>query len=356
MKKIILIITLLLIIPKNTYSLSASSVTVMDMDTKRVIYSYNQNQKRLIASITKVMTSLVALNNAEVQDTIKFNESILKSYGSGIYVEVGEEMKFLDLLYGLMLRSGNDAAIAIADYVGGSMENFANMMNETAKNIGMKNTTFLNSSGLEENNGNGNMSTSYDMALLMSEAMKNKTFKSIVSTKEHTVKTNYKTYIWYNKNKLLKNYKYCTGGKTGFTEKARRTLVTTATKDNMNFVIVTLNDPNDFKDHEDLYEKYFSKYKSYKVLDKNEPLENKNYYLKNDKYLTLTPVEYKRIKKEIIYYKENVSDIVGYINISLDNNILSKEYIYKKNIKKSTKKSKTLKDKIKDIFNWVNNG
>ena len=352
MKKLVLIFIIFLF-PINVYSLSASSVTVMDMDTKRVLYSYNQNEVRLIASISKIMTSLVTLNNSNIKDMVTIDESVLKSYGSGIYVEVGEEMSLENLLYGLMLRSGNDAAIQIADYVGGSMEGFVELMNETAKSIGMKKTTFINSSGLENDKGVGNMSTSYDMALLMSEAMKNNKFKEIVSTEKKVVKTNYKTYLWYNKNKLLKNYEYCTGGKTGFTEKARRTLVTTATKDKMNLVIVTLNDPNDFQDHEDLYNKYFNEFKSYKVLDKdNENFDNKNYYIKNDKYLTLTSSEYKKINKEVILYKDNVSDIVGYVMIKLNDDTLIKEYIYEKEkiVKDNINKEKGFFDKLKDFF------
>ena len=145
------------------------------------------------------------------------------------------------------------------------------------------------------------------------------------------------------------NYKYCTGGKTGFTEKARRTLVTSATKDNMNLVIVTLNDPNDFKNHEDLYNKYFSLYKSYKIIDKNTTFEKEDYYIKNDIYLTLTNEEYKLVETDINYYKKNTSNIVGYINLKLDNKVLKKEFIYvkKKNIKKV---KKNFIDKIKDFF------
>lgn len=345
MKK--LIIVFFLLFPLNV---SSKSITVMDQDTKRVLYSENQNDKRLIASISKIMTSLITLNNTNINDLVKFDESILKSYGSGIYVEVGEEMYLKDLLYGLMLRSGNDAAIAIANHVGGSMDGFVSLMNETAKSIGMNNTTFINSSGLEDESGNGNISTSYDMALLMSEAMKNKTFRQIVSTKKYTVKTNYKTYIWHNKNKLLNSYKYCTGGKTGFTKKARRTLVTTASKNNMNLIIVTLNDPNDFNTHEALYNEYFKKYKSYKIIDKNEIFNNRKYYIKRSIYLTLTKDEYKKVKKETIYYKDNVSDIVGYVLIKLDDNTLVKEYIYKEKLKEKIKNKNNLFGKIKKFF------
>ena len=351
MKKLsIIIILFFVVIPIRINALTASSITVMDMDTKRVLYSYNQNERRLIASITKIMTSLVTLNNSNIKDIVTMDETILKSYGSGIYVEVGEKMSLENLLYGLMLRSGNDAAIQIANYVGGSMQGFVSMMNETASNIGMKNTVFLNSSGLEENNGEGNMSTSYDMALLMSEAMKNEDFRTIVGTKEKIVKTNYKTYQWFNKNKLLNNYDYCTGGKTGFTEKARRTLVTTASKDNMNFVIVTLNDPNDFQDHECFYNEYFDKYKNYEILSTKDNFDNKNYYIKNNIYLTLTSDEYKRIKKEVNFYDDNVSDIVGYVKVSLDDIELKREYIYEKYEQKVVNKKDTFFNKIINFF------
>lgn len=347
--KNVFIFVVLLLFPLNCYAHSASSVTVMDMDTKRVLYSYNQNDIRLIASISKIMTSFVALNNSDVKNIITVDDDVLKSFGSGIYVEVGEEISLEDLLFGLMLRSGNDAAIEIANYVGGSMEGFALLMNQTAKNIGMKNTKFINSSGLENNDGIGNMSTSYDMAILMSEAMKNDKFREIVSTKKRVVKTNYKTYIWYNKNKLLSSYEFCNGGKTGYTEKARRTLVTTASKDNMNLVIVTLNDTNDFYDHEVLYNKYFNEYKSFKILDKNnEIFKDKNFYIKNDRYVTLKEIEYEQIIKDIIYYNQNISDIVGYINVKLDNSVLVKEYIYKK--KKEVNNNKTLLEKILNFF------
>lgn len=341
---------ILLIIILFPLRVNATSTTLMDMDTNRVLYNSNGNDVRLIASISKIMTAIVTINNYDISNVIKIDESVLKSYGSGIYVEVGEEISVENLLYGLMLRSGNDAAIQIANTVGGSMENFVKMMNDTAKSIGMKNTNFINSSGLENDKGEGNTSTSYDMALLMSYAMKNEVFKKIVSTQKKVVKTNYKTYVWYNKNKLLKNYKFCTGGKTGFTEKAKRTLVTTASKDNMNFVVVTLNDPNDFSDHLNLYEEYFKKYKSYKVLDSKDKFSNEKYYIKNDKYVALTQDEFKSIKKEVVYYDNNVSDIVGFINIKLNDKLLAKEYIYEKKETVKKKKKMNFIEKIKKLF------
>lgn len=170
-----------------------------------------------------------------------------------------------------------DAAESIAKNVSGSTEEFVNLMNEKAKQLGMKNTTFNNPSGLDT--PKSNYSTAYDMALLTSYAMKNDLYKKITSTKKYTLKTNMNTYIWYNKNKLLNNYKYTTGGKTGFTEIAKRTLVTTASKNNLNLVVVTLNDGNDFIDHQNLYEEAYQTFTNYQILKEGKiDIIDDNYY------------------------------------------------------------------------------
>ncbi len=315
-----------------TLTVQASSYTVMDMDTNRVLLNSNQHNQSLIASITKIMTSLVVLNNTEdLNKTVTVSNEVLKSYGSGIYIEVGEHIKIKDLLYGLMLRSGNDAAIELAQEIGGSMEGFVLYMNELAKSLNMKDTIFINNNGLENELGQGNLSTSYDMALLSSYAMKNKMYQNIVKTTSYTVKTDRKTYVWHNKNRLLTEYKYCTGGKTGFTKKARRTLVTTATKNNMNITIVTLNDPNDFQNHKAFYEKIFKNYKKYQILNtKKTILDNKDYYIKNNFYMTLTKDEYKKIKTDIILYEDSAEQAVGEYQVKLNGVIYHKEKIYKR--------------------------
>ena len=244
MKKIIIFILLLIPIKVN------ASYIVMDASSSRVLEGSNIHEKRLIASTSKIMTCIIALENSDINQEIEVDDEVLKAYGSAIYIEKGEHIKLIDLLYGLMLRSGNDAAIEIANHVSSSIDEFVTLMNNKAKELNMKDTLFINPSGLEDNKGNGNISTSYDMALLMSYALNNDLFKEIISTKKYIAKTDYKTYLWINKNKLLHDYKYCIGGKTGFTKKARRTLVTASTKDNKTIIVVTLNDPNDFKNHQ----------------------------------------------------------------------------------------------------------
>lgn len=341
MKKFLLLLLLIFPLSVNAYTPSASSYTVMDMDTNRVLKQGNQHQQKLIASTTKIMTALVTLNNADLNKEVEVGAEVLRSYGSGIYIEVGEHIKINDLLYGLMLRSGNDAAIEIATHVGGSLEGFVTLMNETAQTIGMKNTTFINPHGLENDKGEGNMSTSYDMALLSSKAMLNEKYQKIVSTTKHIVKTDKKTYIWYNKNKLLSEYEYTTGGKTGFTKKARRTLVTTASKNNMNITVVTLNDPNDFKDHKELYESIFANYKKYQILNtKKKIMDNDKYYIKNDFFMTLTKDEYKNIETNIIMYENSVNEIVGKYEVKLNDVVYHTENIYEE---KEKKKEENLK-------------
>ena len=290
MKKILIMIILLITIPVkiNAYSLGKSAI-LMEEDTKRVLVSKNMNQKMLIASTTKIMTAVIAIESGKINKKVTVNDNILKSYGSNVYLEIGEKLKLEDLVYGLMLRSGNDAALMIADFLGGEKK-FVQKMNKKAQEIGMKNTTFSNPHGLDEKNKN--YSTAYDMAILMRYANSLKKFRKITSTKKYSLTTNKKSYLWKNKNKLLFQYKYTTGGKTGFTKKAHRTLVTSASKNNMNLIVVTLDDGNDFKNHKELYEYGFNNYSMEKVFDKNKiNIPNKKIYAQDDYYYPITKQE-----------------------------------------------------------------
>lgn len=285
MKKLLLVLIFIIPFKIKAYETSATSAILMDTNNNRILYATNIHDVRSVASISKIMTAVVAIESGKMDDIVTIGEEISTAYGSGIYIKQGEELTLKDLVYGLMLRSGNDAALAIAHYVGGSVDKFVEMMNQKAKQIGMKNTTFNNPSGLDQEKGN--YSTAYDMAILTSYAMKNDDYKQITKTKRYKLKTNLNYYDWTNKNRLLLSYKYTTGGKTGFTEKARRTLVTTASKNNMNLVVVTLNDGNDFEDHKSLYEEAFLEYKSYTILKKgNINITDEKYYKKHQLYLT----------------------------------------------------------------------
>lgn len=346
-----LLIFILLLIPFKVEAISAESYIVMDGDSGRVIEGKNINEEKLIASTTKIMTCIIALENSDLKKMVKVGDEVLKAFGSAIYINMGEEMSIKDLLYGLMLRSGNDAAIEIAYAVSGNMENFVKKMNEKAYELKMTNTNFINNHGLENDDGIGNTSTAYDMALLMRYALQNETFKEIIGTKNYETKTEGKSYVWKNKNKLLFSYDKLIGGKTGFTKKARRTLVTGAKDENRTSIVVTLNDGNDFLDHQELHEKVFSKYERVLLLDKSKKIEDK-YYLQDDFYALLTESEQKkvRINYEINNYSDNE---VGVASVYLGDDLLGSLKIYKeKEEVKEEKKDNFLIRFIRWLFKW----
>ena len=222
---------------------NASCAVLMDAESGRVLYEQNAHQPRLIASITKLMTALVAVEQAEdLDEVVTVRGEWLGSEGSSIYLKAGEEITLRGLLYGLLLQSGNDAAMAIACHTAGSAERFVALMNEKAAELGMKDSSFANPSGLNDDN---HYSTAYDMALAAQACLKNETVAEICSTRSITIGT--RTFV--NHNKLLTRYKGCVGMKTGFTEKAGRTLVSAAARDGQTLICVTLNDGNDWNDH-----------------------------------------------------------------------------------------------------------
>ncbi|RPF55729.1 D-alanyl-D-alanine carboxypeptidase family protein [Aquisalibacillus elongatus] len=266
---IILVFTLLFLttVPSETEvtpSISAENAVVLDMDTNEIIFEKNANQQKNIASITKIMTAIVALEQEEIKDRVLISRNAAMKEGSSIYTKPGDIYTLEDLIYGLMLRSGNDAATAIAEHVGGSVKGFAFLMNQKATWIGMNNSSFQNPHGLDEEN---HYSTAYDMALLTSYAMStNSDFRKIFGTKKHLPENI--NYYWFNKNKMLMTNDYCTGGKTGFTKSAGRTLVTTAERNGEQIVVVTLNASSDWQDHRTLYDYGFKA-----LEDQSDPID-----------------------------------------------------------------------------------
>ena len=326
---------------------SAQSAILMDIDSGRIMYSKNIDNKRTIASISKIMTAVIVLENIDIKKQVTIGDEIDKAHGSGIYIKKGEKLTIEDLLYGLLLRSGNDAALALAYHTAGSIDKFVDLMNKKAQELNMNNSKFNNPSGLDDDS-EGNISTAYDMALLMKYAYQNKTFRKIEKTKKYTLKTNKNTYSWTNKNKLLSKYIYTDGGKTGFTKKAKRTLVTTASKGSMHLVVVTLNDGNDWLDHENLFEYGFNNFKTYQILKKGpfEVLKDDYYkdgtlYLKNDYYYTLLNNEKDSVilKIELEKKREFKDDMsVGKVLVFLGDEKIHTENIYYKLKKNQNKK------------------
>ena len=232
---------------------SASSAILMDMDSGRVLYERNAGARMLIASTTKILTALVAIRDGNLSDTVKVSREAAYTEGSSMYLKEGEELTLETLLYGLLLCSGNDAAVAVAEHVGGSVKGFVKRMNETAAELGMEDSSFANPNGLDDE---AHYSTAYDMALLARAAMGNETLVRIASTR--TVSIGGRTMT--NHNKLLSYVDGCLGLKTGYTRAAGRTLVSCAERNGQRLIAVTLQDGNDWADHQSLYDYGFSAY------------------------------------------------------------------------------------------------
>lgn len=250
------------------FSVSGQSAILMEQESGRVLYEKDAHKQLRIASITKIMTSIIAIESGRMDETVIVSSNAFETEGSSLYLRLGEKIMLEDLIYGLMLRSGNDAAVAIAEHVGGSLDGFIYLMNKKAKEIGMSKTIFANPHGLDDHEEH--YSTAYDMALLTRYAMKNEKFQKITATKSHRAPQGDEDWdrIWQNKNRLLTQlYKYSTGGKTGYTKRAKRTLVSTAAKNDLKLIAVTLNAPSDWQDHMNMFNWGFETFEVVPVVE-----------------------------------------------------------------------------------------
>lgn len=305
-------------IKKDYESNVIGSYCVMSMNDYTIVDSYKIEHTQSVASISKIMTAIVAIEEGNLKDKIIVDDIIDQVDGSMLYLQKGDTYTLEDLLYGLMLRSGNDAAVLIAQHVGGSVEDFVEMMNDKAKKLKMLSSTFHNPSGLDEEDG-GNISSSCDIAVLMSYAMKNASFAKIVATPSYSP---CKGKLWMNKNKFLKEYENATGGKTGYTKQAKRTLVTTSEKDGMGIVSVTLNASDDFNIHKQMHESAYEKFECVKLIDKgNYKIQNHIYKIENNIYQTIRKGEVDKVKLDIERNKKRLDIKVKYDDIT-------KEYTY----------------------------
>ena len=238
---------------------SAECAVLMEAESGNVIYEKNADKRRLIASTTKIMTALVALENYDITQTVTVSEKAVGVEGSSIYLTKGEKLSMEDLLYAVMLESANDAAAAVAVEVAGSIEAFAEMMNAEAKSIGLMNTHFTNPHGLDDSE---HYSTAFDMASLTRHALTNDTFRTIVSSYKRVIplKGDEGSRVLVNHNKLIKMYDGAVGVKTGFTKKSGRCLVSAAERDGVVLIAITLNAPDDWNDHKRMFDTGFAMY------------------------------------------------------------------------------------------------
>ena len=244
-------------------STSATASILMDVDSGRVLYEQNADAKMLIASTTKILTALVAIEEGDLSDTVKVSREAAWTEGSSMYLKEGEELTLETLLYGLLLCSGNDAAVAIAEHIAGSEAGFAKLMNEKAEELGMTGSSFANPNGLDHEK---HYSTARDMAVLACAAVNNETLVRIASTKSVTIGGRTMT----NHNKLLGLVEGCIGLKTGYNRAAGRTLVSCAQRNGQRLVAVTLQDGNDWLDHAAMLDYGFSAYPAKTFLTRGE--------------------------------------------------------------------------------------
>lgn len=269
-KRILLFLVAFCFLSVNVNALDANDVSaecavVISQRTGEVIFEKNSEKRHSMASTTKIMTALLAIESGKLCDEITVTEDMLSVEGTSMGLLSGDRVSQRELVYGMLLASGNDAANVTAIHLGGNVENFALQMNQRAAQLGMKSTNFVTPSGLDDDE---HYSTAYDMALLGRYAVSNPIFRSACSSKKATLTYGNPPYsrTLYNHNRLLSNYEYALGIKTGFTKKSGRCLVSYAEKDGVGLIAVTLNAPNDWSDHKKMLDYGFSTIKTKEIF------------------------------------------------------------------------------------------
>lgn len=334
MKKIIILI-LIIIWPLLVFAQTNKATIVMDLTNGRIIHQENIDEPLLVASAVKIMTAMIIIEQGHLDEMITINKQINQAYGSKIGLEVNETIRRRDLLYALLLKSANDAALALAIDHSHNEILFAKIMNQKAQEIGLKQTVFQNASGLDDITQN--KMSARDLAVLYRYAMNNEIFRNIVQTKDYSFQTNKHQFDFKNKNQLLK-YKSVTGGKSGYTSRSGKVLITSTKRGATELLIVTINDGY-YRKHIDLYKKYWQQYYSPRLINKDKyRVPKTKYYTKNQliikedfRYLVTTE-ELKAIKRKLIItkYTKKSKMKVGYIRLDLNDKYLGRVGVYTK--------------------------
>lgn len=259
--------------------IDSRSAIVIDRTTKKILYGKNEYDVRKMASTTKIMTAIIVIENCNLYDTVIISKKAANTGGSTLGINEGDKITVCDLLYGLLLKSGNDTAVALAEYIGGSIEDFADMMNQKAHALNLTNTHFVTPHGLDNDN---HYTTAYDLAILTDYALNNQTFLNLVQTKKYVVTINGVPKEISNTNELLGNLNGVYGVKTGFTNGANRCLVTSCKRDNLDVICVVLGaDTKKFRTQDSikLLEYVFS---TYQMIDLDELINNEFNNWKSD--------------------------------------------------------------------------
>lgn len=350
MKRILSLLTILTVsfscfsfsIVGEAVSTSAKASILIDADSGKVLFKHNANKKLPMASTTKIMTTLLAIENSNLDEQFKVDENAINVEGSSMGLQSGDIVTMRDLCFGMMLPSGNDAANATAVRVAGSVEKFVDMMNKRADELGLKSTHFVTPSGLDDYTDD-HYSTASDMAKLTRYALKNKVFAEICSTRSAKLKFGNPPFDrWLaNTNKLMATCEGVIGVKTGFTDKARRCLVSACRRDGKTLICVTLNDINDWADHSNLYDFGFSQYKSITLLPEvnsfKAPLvgsdkDTVSASCRDEIKLSVYKDDESKITQKIVLNKINYAPIVngetlGYVKYYIGNTFLGQTEI-----------------------------
>lgn len=303
------------------FSSTARSAIVVDRESGRVLYSKNSDERLPMASTTKIVTALTVINNGNLDDVVTIPKAACGIEGSSIYLREGEHLTVRELLYGLMLRSGNDSAVALALHVGGSVEHFAEMMNDTAKTLGCQNSNFVNPHGLHDDE---HYTSARDLAVITCNALKNDDFKQIVSTK--TVRISNEGYeydrVLINKNKLLSNCDGADGVKTGYTKKAGRCFVGSATRNGMQVVVVVLNCGPMFEETASMLESAFANYSLQTVVPLNKVCGSVEQNGKKTYYVCPERIQYPVKDGEELTTQIQLDKDIQQINVYLDRKLI----------------------------------
>ncbi len=298
MRKIVAILVLIIIIAASVFlgvsagqDTNARAAVIMDVNSGRILYSKNMDEELAMASTTKIMTTLIAIESGKLEEYVTVSKKASRTEGSSVYLHEGERHTVNDLLYAIMLRSGNDAAVAVAEHIGGSIEGFAELMNKKAREIGAVNTQFTNPHGLD---APGHYTTARDLAIIAAYALKNPKFSDVVKSKKKSIsgppEENWDR-IMINKNKMLWEFDGGDGVKTGFTKKAGRCLVSSATRDGMRLVCVVLNCGSMWDDSSALLEYGFKNYSNVKVVNKEKVFKTVRVRNGKEKFIDVRPAE-----------------------------------------------------------------
>ncbi len=340
----------LIILSFSAYALdvSAKGTVLLEAESGDIVYGKNEHARLPMASTTKIMTALVVLENAELDDVVTIEPCMVGIEGSSIYLREGEHLTVEELLYALLLESANDASVALAIHVSGDIDSFADLMNEKAKELGLTSTHFTNPHGLDDEE---HFTTPYELGIIATYAMKNETFAKIVSTKSTVIPLNNGegSRVLVNHNRLLRSYNGAIGIKTGFTKRCGRCLVSSASRDGVTLICVTLNAPNDWQDHKALLDYGFTQYESislatpgcYTIELNSIGGEKSTFIAENNEGLKVTLKRQKHSISAVLEANRLISapikegDLVGQINFYDYDTLIGQVPLYaKENVKK----------------------